>query len=178
MHTFNPWFFSIKKAKEICYTGNLIPAAELYNVGYINKILAKEEIEDYVDMIAKEIAALPSVTISLTKRGIQNYYDSIGKRTSEDFAEAMRAMARAWVGGGPDEYGSIEWDRATRAKGLSYHLRERGRPFREADALWRERVAARPKFETGTKEKGWEERSDVIAARRKEKELQEKMKKK
>jgi enoyl-CoA hydratase len=177
MHTFNPWFFTIKKAKEICYTGNLIPASELYNVGYINKILSRDDIENYVDMIAKEIAALPSITISLTKRGIHHYYDSMGKRESEDFAEAMRAMAIAWVGGGPDDYGSKEWRKATTAKGLSYHLRERGKPFREADALWRERVAARPKFETGTKEKGWDQRPEVIAARKKAEKILEQMEK-
>jgi enoyl-CoA hydratase len=150
-HTFAPWLFGARKSKEICFTGNLFSAEEMYFAGAINKVILKEHFEDYVDNIARHIATLPSVVISLSKRAINFYYDMLGKREYEDYAEAMRAFAGTWIGK-PDEYASLDWDKATRAKGLSYHLRERDKPFWKSDAWWRQAVAARPKYDTGTKE--------------------------
>jgi enoyl-CoA hydratase/carnithine racemase len=177
-HTFNPFLFGFAKAREICYTGNLIPAQELYNVGYLAKVMSRDEIEEHVDCMAQSMANLPSVTLAINKRSINNHLDSVGKREHEDFVEAMRALCGSYTGGDEHEYGSREWAKATRQKGLSYHLRARDGPFGEADSWWRERVAARPKFETGTKEKGWEERQEVIAARKKQKKILERLKEK
>jgi enoyl-CoA hydratase/carnithine racemase len=170
-HTFNPFLFGFAKAREICYTGNLLPAQEMYNVGYVAKVLPRDEIEDYVDTMAQAIANLPAATLAVNKRAINNYMDAIGKRTQEDYTEAMRALCMSYVGGDEHDYGSRAWAKATNAKGLSYHLRARDGPFAEADRWWRERVAARPKYETGTKEKGWDQRPEVIAARKKAEEL-------
>jgi enoyl-CoA hydratase len=174
MHTFSPWLFGMRKSKEICFTGNLISAQDAYDCGYVNKVLPHEELEEYSDMIAREMAALPRVTISLSKRAINHYYDSIGKRTQEDYCEAMRALASTWMGKDENDYGSDAWRKATMAKGLSYHLRERGKPFVEADRWWREKYAARPKYEKGSKEDGWASRPEVVAELKK----QEKVKKK
>jgi hypothetical protein len=162
------------KTRELCFTGNLIPAQELYNAGYVAQVVSKEKIEDYVDTMAQAMANLPSATLAVNKRSINNYLDAIGKRTQEDYAEALRALCGSYTGGDEHEYGSRAWAKATNAKGLSYHLRERDGPFAEADRWWRERVAARPKYETGTKEKGWDQRPDVIAARKKAEELKKK----
>jgi enoyl-CoA hydratase/carnithine racemase len=165
-HTFNPFLFGFAKAREICYTGNLLPAQEMYNVGYVAKVLPKNEIEEHVDCMAQSMANLPSVTLAINKRAINNHLDAIGKRAHEDYVIALRSLCGSYKGGDEHDYGSRAWAAATRAKGLSYHLRARDGPFAEADSWWRERVAARPKFEKGRLEEGWEARKDVLEAKK------------
>jgi hypothetical protein len=50
--------------------------------------------------------------------------------------------------------GTIKWwQELTKEHGLSWFLRERDRPYAEVDRWWREKYAARPKFEKGRLEK-------------------------
>ena len=55
------------RAKEMLFTGRLVPAAEAAAIGVFNRVVSKESIEQEVLTLAREIAANAPLTIRATK---------------------------------------------------------------------------------------------------------------
>ena len=55
------------RAKEMLFTGRLVPAAEAAAIGLFNRVVSKESIEQEVLALAREIAANAPLTIRATK---------------------------------------------------------------------------------------------------------------
>jgi enoyl-CoA hydratase len=148
--TFWPHYVGLRKAKELALTGNFMSAQEAYNFHWVNKVVPLEKLEEETDKFSRAMASLPLNTLVIAKRSINNFYESMGLKSQLDYVEALKAFAFTYPG---TEVGSPHW-RSTRPKeiGLSAFLRERDAAFVEVDRWWRERHAARPKFERGTKE--------------------------
>ncbi len=102
-----PFYLGFQKAKELLYFGNKITAQEAEKLGLINKVLPSEELLHYVNKIAKKLILpnAPSISISLMKKTIHDYFRDIILRTQElekkvnmkafrthDFREAIRAF--------------------------------------------------------------------------------------
>jgi enoyl-CoA hydratase len=150
-----PHYIGLRKAKEMLMTGCYISAQEAYIRGWVNTIVPREKLEEETFILAKGVASLPAPQLATVKRALNNYYDGqLGLRSFLDWGEVCEAIEGHYLGS-EKEYGTPTWIDKQRERGLSYYLRERGKPFEGMDRWWREKYAARPKFEKGRLEKDW-----------------------
>jgi enoyl-CoA hydratase/carnithine racemase len=93
------------RAKEMLFTGRLLPAADAYAYGLINRIVTADQIEKIVRELATEMAGNAPLTIRASKEMIRRIAEHrrlpAGRDhdlvemcyLSEDFREAVRAFA-------------------------------------------------------------------------------------
>lgn len=76
------WDLGIRKAKEFLFTGDFIDAREAWRLGMVNRVVPKERLEEEVLELAKHIALMPPVALSLTKQSLNRTQDIQGYRQS------------------------------------------------------------------------------------------------
>jgi enoyl-CoA hydratase len=67
-----PRLVGINKAKEMIFTGKMVPAAEAAEIGLVNKVCAPEVLMEEVFKTAKAIAAKGKVALRAAKQAINN----------------------------------------------------------------------------------------------------------
>ena len=84
------------RAKEMIFTGRLIPAPEAQAIGLINRVVAKESIESEVMALATQIASNAPLTIRATKEMTRRLMDArqprAGRRGSDRDAPHERRL--------------------------------------------------------------------------------------
>jgi len=81
-----PWLIGARRAKELLLTGeDRIAADEALRVGLINRVVPGERLEEETLALAREIAVMDPVALSLTKRSINRSLEVAG------FREALAA---------------------------------------------------------------------------------------
>lgn len=77
-----PWLIGEKKAKELLFTGDSFTAAEAEKLGMINKVVSRKDLTSTVNQMAKRIAFMPPIAVSLVKESINNTLDNMGYTNS------------------------------------------------------------------------------------------------
>jgi enoyl-CoA hydratase len=81
-----PWLIGARKAKEMLFTGeDRIPADQAVRIGLVNRVVTRDELDERTLELARSIAKLDPVGVSLTKRAINRAWESAG------FREALMA---------------------------------------------------------------------------------------
>jgi enoyl-CoA hydratase len=76
-----PWLIGARKAKELLFTGeDRIPADQALEMGLVNRVVPRDELDDRTLELARSIAMLDPVGISLTKRAINRAWEAGGFR--------------------------------------------------------------------------------------------------
>ena len=76
-----PWLIGARKAKEMLFTGeDRIPADEALRIGLVNRVVTRDELDERTLELARSIAKLDPVGVSLTKRAINRAWESAGFR--------------------------------------------------------------------------------------------------
>ncbi|MDZ4230342.1 MAG: enoyl-CoA hydratase, partial [Dehalococcoidales bacterium] len=65
---FHPYDFGFRKAKEMLWTGDPLTAQEALDVGFVCKVVPREQLEEATMDLARRIAMNMPVAVSLTKR--------------------------------------------------------------------------------------------------------------
>lgn len=78
----HPWVMSTRKAKELIYTGRRLGAAEALEIGMINKVVTREELEEQTLTLANTIAGAPPFGLRLVKRSLNRTMDAQGFRAA------------------------------------------------------------------------------------------------
>ncbi len=78
----HPWVMSMRKAKELIFTGARMSAAEAQEVGMINKVVSREELEAETMALANRIAEAPPYGLRFTKRSLNRTWDAQGFRAA------------------------------------------------------------------------------------------------
>lgn len=73
-----PWEVGVRKAKELLFTGDFIDAREAHRLGMVNRVVPRDKLEDEVMELAKRIALMPPVALSLTKKTLNRTQDIQG----------------------------------------------------------------------------------------------------
>ena len=81
-----PWLIGARRAKELLFTGeDRIPADQALEMGLVNRVVPRADLEERTLDLARSIAMLDPVGISLTKRAINRAWEAAG------FREALMA---------------------------------------------------------------------------------------
>ncbi|WP_415764581.1 enoyl-CoA hydratase [Pseudomonas sp. ZB1P45] len=82
-------------AKEFLFLGERMPAARAYQMGMLNRVVAREELEQQTLDIAGRIAQMPRLGLQLSKQAVNNAEDLMGKRATMDMVFGLHHFAHA-----------------------------------------------------------------------------------
>lgn len=76
-----PWvFMNRKRAAEYLYTARTLTAAEAHEMGLVNKVVPRDELEETVESLAASIAKAPLSTLMATKSLLVRAWEAMGMR--------------------------------------------------------------------------------------------------
>ena len=118
-----PWVIGVKAAKELLLSGDdQVSADRALRLGMINRVVAKEDLDEEVRALARTMATNDPLAVRLTKRAINNSCESMGMR--EAMLEALELDVE------------IETSETPESKEFNRILKEQGT---KAALAWRER---------------------------------------
>lgn len=83
-----PRLVGMHKAKEIALFGDIFSARDAHAAGLVNRVVADGELDAAVDELAQRLASGPTIALSMTKRLLNNAFES-------SFVDALEAEAMA-----------------------------------------------------------------------------------
>lgn len=78
----HPWVMSMRKAKELLFTGRRLPAQEALEIGMINKVVPRSDLERTTMELANTVAAAPPYAVRFVKKSLNRTWDAQGFRTA------------------------------------------------------------------------------------------------
>ncbi|MFC9704805.1 enoyl-CoA hydratase [Streptomyces sp. NPDC056943] len=91
----HPWVMPPRIAKEFLYTGDRMSARRAYEVGMVNRVVPREELNDQTMELANRIAEMPRMGLALTKRAVNQAEDLQGMHTGMDSVFGLHHLAHA-----------------------------------------------------------------------------------
>lgn len=79
---FEPWDIGARQAKELLFSAEPISAQDACRLGFVNKVVPRENLAAEVAALARKIAITPPVAISLTKASINRTMDIMGQSSA------------------------------------------------------------------------------------------------
>ncbi len=80
---FLPWVVGVRTAKELLFTGeDRVSADEALRVGLVNRVVARDELDDATLALAEEIAKNEPFVVQTTKRALNRAWDVAGFRAA------------------------------------------------------------------------------------------------
>lgn len=76
------WDVGVRKAKELLFTGDPLPANDAHRLGFVNHVVARAELESFGLAMAAKIAAMPPVATRLAKLSMNRCLDQQGQANS------------------------------------------------------------------------------------------------
>jgi len=91
----HPWVMNPRAAKEFLYTGDRFSAQRALELGMVNRVVGRGELESTVSEMAERIAAMPRFGLALTKKAINQAEDLQGLRAGMDSVFGLHHFAHA-----------------------------------------------------------------------------------
>jgi enoyl-CoA hydratase len=91
----HPFEMNSRQAKEFLMLGERMPATRAYEVGMVNRVVARERLKDEAASIAAKLAERGRLVLALTKQAINHVDELRGKRTAMDAVFHMHHFAHA-----------------------------------------------------------------------------------
>ncbi|MGM0930507.1 MAG: enoyl-CoA hydratase [Actinomycetota bacterium] len=91
----HPWMVGPRFAKEMLFTGDRIPARRAYELGMLNRLVARAALEEETTALAARIAAMPRFGLALSKRAVNQAEDLMGMRAGMDSVFGLHHTAHA-----------------------------------------------------------------------------------
>jgi len=82
-------------AKEFLFLGERLPVERAYELGMVNRIFPRDQLEAETRVIAGKIAQMPRLGLALTKQAVNHVEDLRGKRSAMDAVFHMHHFAHA-----------------------------------------------------------------------------------
>jgi len=89
----HPYEMNPRIAKEFLMTGDRMPASRAYEVGMVNRVVPRAELEAATYELAAKVAKQPRMGLALTKQAINHVEDLAGKRTAMEAVFAWHHFA-------------------------------------------------------------------------------------
>ncbi len=91
----HPWELGVRKAKEMLFAGAQIGAEEARQMGMVNRVVPKAELESATLALAQQIAQRPSFALRLAKLAVNNTQDAQGRPAALTAAFAMHHIGHS-----------------------------------------------------------------------------------
>ncbi|MEV6302344.1 enoyl-CoA hydratase [Actinoplanes sp. NPDC051861] len=91
----HPWVLGPRFAKEVLFTGERFGARRAYEVGMVNRVVPREDLETATFALAEKVAAMPSFGLALAKRAVNQCEDQMGMRAGMDSVFGLHHVAHA-----------------------------------------------------------------------------------
>lgn len=91
----HPWVLGPRVAREFLYTGARMTAQRAYEVGMVNRVVPRADLESTVLELAGSIATMPPFGLALTKKAINEAEDQMGMRAGIELAFSLHHVAHA-----------------------------------------------------------------------------------
>jgi len=77
-----PWvFMNFKRTAEYLFLAQTIPAQQALEWGMVNRVVARDQLEETVEEMARTVSQMPLTTIRATKAGIKRAWELMGLRS-------------------------------------------------------------------------------------------------
>ena len=91
----HPWELGQRKAKEMLFAGAQINAEEARQLGMVNRVVPRAQLEEETLALASKIALRPSFALKLAKQAVNNVQDAQGRHAAQTAAFAMHHLAHS-----------------------------------------------------------------------------------
>lgn len=91
----HPWVMNPRAAKEFLFTGDRFTAERARELGMVNQVVPRAELEDTVVAMAARIARMPRFGLALTKKAVNQAEDLQGMRAGMDSVFGLHHFAHA-----------------------------------------------------------------------------------
>jgi enoyl-CoA hydratase len=91
----HPWVLGPRFAKEILFTADRFTAQRAYEVGMVNRVVARDALEATTLDLAGRIAKMPAFGLALTKRAVNVCEDQMGLRNGMESVFGLHHFAHA-----------------------------------------------------------------------------------
>lgn len=91
----HPWVMGARAAREFLFTGERFDAARALQVGMVNRVVARDRLEEETMALAASVAQMPRLGLALTKRAINQSEDLMGLRAGMDSVFGLHHAAHA-----------------------------------------------------------------------------------
>jgi enoyl-CoA hydratase len=91
----HPWVMNPRAAKEFLFTGDRFGAQRARELGMVNQVVARDDLEATVMGIAERISAMPRLGLALTKKAVNQAEDLMGMRSGMDSVFGLHHAAHA-----------------------------------------------------------------------------------
>ncbi|MFC1956658.1 enoyl-CoA hydratase-related protein, partial [Chloroflexota bacterium] len=134
-----PWILGMRKAKELLFTGNLIDAQEAWRLGFVNKVVPTDKLEEEVNKLAQTISKVPSISNEYSKKLVNMAYEEMNIRLTIERSGELEALCES--AGAESMPEGANFRNIKQEEGLKAALAWRSARFAEEDAWWKERRA-------------------------------------
>ncbi|NUT35813.1 MAG: enoyl-CoA hydratase [Hamadaea sp.] len=91
----HPWVLGPRAAKEMLFTGDRWSAERAYQLGMVNRVVPRAELEAETLALAGRVAAMPRFGLALAKRAVNQCEDLMGMRAGMDSVFGLHHAAHA-----------------------------------------------------------------------------------
>jgi enoyl-CoA hydratase len=91
----HPWVMGPRYAKEFLFLGERVGAARALELGMVNRVAPRAELEPSTMDIAGRIATMPRLGLALAKKAVNQAEDLMGLRTGMDSVFGLHHLAHA-----------------------------------------------------------------------------------
>lgn len=89
----HPWVLGPRQAKEFLFTGERMSAQRAYEVGMVNRVVPRDELDSAVMQLAERIAERPRYALALTKKAVNACEDEMGMRSGMETTFALHQLS-------------------------------------------------------------------------------------
>jgi enoyl-CoA hydratase len=91
----HPYELNPRIAKEFLFTGDRMSAERAWQMGMVNRVVARGELESATYALAAKVAAQPRMALALTKQAVNHVEELQGKRNAMEAAFAWHQFAHS-----------------------------------------------------------------------------------
>ncbi|GIM92098.1 enoyl-CoA hydratase [Paractinoplanes toevensis] len=91
----HPWALGPRFAREVLFTGDRFGARRAYEIGMVNRVVPRAELESAGFALAERVAAMPPFGLALAKRALNQCEDLMGMRAGMDAVFGLHHVAHA-----------------------------------------------------------------------------------
>jgi len=91
----HPWVMGPRFAKEFLFLGERVAADRAHELGMVNRVVPRADLEEFTLAMAERIAQMPRLGLALTKKAVNQSEDLMGLRAGMDSVFGLHHVAHA-----------------------------------------------------------------------------------